>query len=59
MYDWVQNMVNTWQPIDTFVLDVAITSKGEKKVIEVGTINACGFYGMDIKSVLESIIRVE
>jgi hypothetical protein len=59
LFEWVQNVVDTWKPIDTFAIDVAITSDDEKKIIEIGTLNGCGLYALDSKKIVEAICENE
>ena len=36
-------------------LSGSLTPEGEKKILEVGTINCCGTYAMDVKAILKAI----
>lgn len=43
-----------WSPLDTFVIDVADTEEG-LKVVEINTLNSCGFYAADIQKLVMAL----
>jgi hypothetical protein len=45
--EFAKDRIKEWQPHDAFVIDVADTSDG-MKVVEINTLNSCGFYAADI-----------
>lgn len=47
-------MVNTWCPAVSFVLDIAMTPDG-LKVIEINSMNSSGFYACDMSKVIEAL----
>ena len=44
-----------YQPDRAFVLDVAIDEDGNPKILELGCINACGFYSADTQKLIDAI----
>ena len=46
---YAEERITEWQPHDAFVIDVADTDAG-LKVVEINTLNSCGFYACDIQS---------
>ncbi len=57
-YQFVQQMVDIWQPLDAFVIDVAeIEKNGERelKIVEINTLNAAGFYAADMQKLVFSL----
>jgi hypothetical protein len=59
LYEWVQSVVDIWQPEKAFVIDAAVTKEGDKKIIEINTINASGLYDMNIEKIIEAIQEME
>lgn len=47
-YDFVHERIAEWQPAAAFVIDVCETENG-LKVVEIGTLNSCGFYAADLQ----------
>jgi hypothetical protein len=45
--EYAQARVDEWAPLPAFVIDVADTAGG-MRVVEINTINSCGFYAADI-----------
>lgn len=52
--DYVRQRVAEWQPHDAFVIDVCDTPRGIK-IVEINTINSCGFYAANIPKLVEAI----
>ena len=48
---FARDRISEWQPHDSFVIDIADTEKG-LKVVEINTLNSCGFYAADIQKLL-------
>jgi hypothetical protein len=46
--------VKEWQPHDAFVIDIADTEEG-LKIVEINTLNACGFYACDISRLVQAL----
>ena len=57
--NYVNNSVEIWNPHDVFVVDIALLKNGDKKIIEINTFNAAGFYKADIKKVVVAIEEME
>lgn len=53
-HEFVRDRVSEWQPHDAFVIDVADTPNGIK-VIEINTLNSCGFYACDIQRLVMAL----
>lgn len=53
-YEYVRERIAEWQPHDAFVIDVADTSEG-LKVVEINTLNSCGFYACDIQKLVMAL----
>jgi len=51
MLEFAQQMVALWQPHRAFALDIADTPEGPK-VIEIGCLNSCGFYAIDVQKLV-------
>lgn len=54
LLDFAQFIVNLWQPDVAFVLDVG-WSEGEKKAIEINTLNSAGFYACNMRAVVRAL----
>lgn len=54
VYNFAQKMVDRWNPIDAYVLDIADTSNGPK-VIEINAFGSSGFYACDIQKIILAI----
>ena len=52
--NFAQKMVNIWQPIEAFVIDIARTPGG-LKVVEINCLNASGFYACDMSLVIMAL----
>lgn len=46
--------INEWRPHDAFVIDVCETDEG-MKIVEINTLNACGFYAADMQKLVLSL----
>lgn len=58
MIEYAQKMVDIWTPARAFVIDLALTDdngSGPVKIIELGCINAAGFYDIDIQKFVMAI----
>lgn len=53
-YNYVHDRLQEWQPLDAFVIDVADTDQGIK-IVEINTINSCGFYAADINKLISTL----
>lgn len=53
-FNFAQEMVDIYQPAQSFVIDICRTSEGFK-VIEINCINASGFYHMDCDKLLMAL----
>lgn len=47
-------MASIWAPLPAFVMDVCRCG-GEWKIIEINTLNACGFYAADLDKLVAAI----
>jgi hypothetical protein len=52
--DYVNDVINTWVPSESVVIDVCLTSEGYK-VIEFNNINSSGFYASNVQKYVEGI----
>ena len=52
--EYVINRLTEWRPLEAFVIDVADTPEGIK-VIEINTLNSCGFYSADLQKLIVSL----
>ncbi len=52
--EYAEARIAEWQPHDAFVIDVADTAEG-LKVVEINTLNSCGFYAADIQRLVMSL----
>jgi len=52
---YMEEIINNWMPDESFVIDVAINSDNEYKVIEFGCIHNCGLYDADISKLIQAI----
>lgn len=52
--EYAQARVDEWQPLDAFVIDVCDTPDGFK-IVEINTINSCGFYACDMQKLVMAI----
>lgn len=50
-YDYVQDRIAEWQPLQAFVIDVCDTPTGIK-IVEINTLNAAGFYAGDMQKLV-------
>ncbi len=55
-WDFVQQMVDLWQPADAFVLDIAL-SNGVYKVLEINCLNSAGYYAIDVSKLVQAIME--
>ena len=44
-----------WQPHPLFVMDIA-ESNGEMKLVEIGSVSACGLYACDLRKVVNAML---
>lgn len=51
---YVQRMINIWQPARAFVMDIALTSEG-LRIIEINNINSAGFYDCNVGKFINAI----
>ena len=51
LMNYAKARIAQWQPHDAFVIDVCYTEDGPK-VVEINTINSCGFYAADIQKLV-------
>ena len=51
---YAEERISEWQPHDAFVIDVADTAEG-LKVVEINTLNSCGFYAADMHKLVASL----
>lgn len=56
--NYVQAMQRIYQPHDHYVVDVAITHKGEMKIIEYNCLNCSGMYHIDRSAVFNAILNL-
>lgn len=57
MVEFAQRMIGIWCPARAFVIDLALTDEadGRVKIVELGCINAAGFYDIDIQKFVMAI----
>lgn len=58
MVEFAQKMIDIWVPARAFVIDLALTDDigdGNVKIVELGCINAAGFYDIDIQKFVMAI----
>lgn len=51
---YAEERIAEWKPLDTFVIDIADTEDG-LKIVEINTLNSCGFYACDIQKLVMSL----
>ena len=47
-FDYVRARIAEWSPHHAFVIDVCALPEDEIKIVEINTLNSCGFYACDI-----------
>lgn len=47
----------SWKPHPIFCVDVALTNEGYR-LMEIGSINVCGFYACDMKKLIQAVVEV-
>jgi hypothetical protein len=52
--NYVNKMLNIWQPHKCFVLDIALTNNGYK-IIEINCLNGAGFYAVDVSKLIQDL----
>ena len=52
--DFAQDMVDTYQLADTFVIDVCLTDNGWK-IVECGSTSCAGFYDADMQKLIMAL----
>jgi ATP-grasp domain, R2K clade family 3 len=50
-----QAFADKWLPLDCIVMDLALLTTGEVKVIEFNAINSSGFYACDVKKIFKAL----
>jgi hypothetical protein len=50
---YARERIAEWQPHEAFVIDIADTENG-LKVVEINTINSCGFYAADLSKLIQA-----
>lgn len=55
---FADGMIQSWEPADAFVLDIAKTDDGFK-VIEINNINSAGFYAADCQKIVAALEHLE
>lgn len=53
-HDYVNDMIQIWQPHDAFVIDVCECEDG-LKIVEINTLNSSGFYASDIPNLVTAL----
>jgi hypothetical protein len=53
-FDYARDRIAEWQPHAAFVIDVCDTPDG-MKVVEINTLNSCGFYAADIPKLVMAL----
>lgn len=53
--NYAQECINIWKPHDAFVIDVCEVEDGYR-IVEINTLNACGFYKADLQKLVEALI---
>jgi len=54
LFTFAQEMIDTYQPADAFVIDIAITNEGFK-VVEINCINCSGHYDCDTVAIVYAV----
>ena len=54
-FEFVRARIKEWQPDQAFVIDIADTPDGIK-VVEINTLNSCGFYAANIPRLVNSLV---
>jgi hypothetical protein len=52
--DFAYRMIDKWNPLPAYVMDVCL-HEGEWKIVELNTLNACGFYAADLDKLVAAI----
>ena len=52
--EFAKDRIKEWQPHEAFVIDIADTDEG-LKVVEINTLNSCGFYACDIGKLIQTL----
>lgn len=53
--DFAQKMVDTYQPADSFVIDICLVNN-EPKIVEINCINCSGFYKQNLSKLIDSLL---
>jgi hypothetical protein len=53
--EFVQKMIDIWQPAQGFVIDIADLQNDEYKIIEINNLNSSGFYAIDLQKFVMAI----
>lgn len=56
MLKFAKEMIALYKPHDNFVIDIC-ESGGEYYILELGSLNSCGFYKADISKIFEALVR--
>jgi hypothetical protein len=57
--DFVESVLGAsrFAPHPIFVVDVAVLEDGNMRIIEVGSVNSCGFYQCDVRPIIQEVAR--
>ena len=55
---FAEEMAALWQPHPIFVMDIAETYDEWLKVLEIGPVNAAGFYKCDVRKIVEKMAEI-
>ncbi len=54
LFNYVYDKIQIYQPHNSFCIDIAETQNG-LKIVEIGTINSCGFYAADLQKLIQAL----
>lgn len=52
---FAEEVAKCWSPHRAFVCDVALTGDGEFRLVEIGSVNAAGYYGCDVREIARGL----
>lgn len=55
---FVEEIASVWEPHPIFVMDIADTYENGLRLLEIGPVNAAGFYACDVKAIVKAMIDV-
>ncbi len=55
-FEWAQEMVDKYKPVDSFVIDLALIEDQTFKVVEINCINSSGFCANNISKLIDSLL---